>query len=273
MRCLLLARRGPERHHARVDRREVGVASFEREGARRGLRLQGELGVVQGEGAQADAVSVGVQQRDRVLGSQPGRLDLRQPHRVLPRHHAALPLGLAAADQRQEELRHRAEIGLADRADAADARMQALVQHGAQGRGEGRRQSRRALRDAGEADQERGSDFFRGHKVADADGARHHGVALEFAHLFAGELGVDRSAQAGVEAIDRAAARRELFDDPAAAFQPRWHGGGEAHSGAIARHRHDIGDGNRAPANLDRPPSLAGGQRITPLALRKAAAT
>jgi hypothetical protein len=124
--------------------------------------------------------------------------------------------------------------------------------------------------DAGQACEQRGPDFVGGEEIADTDGARHHGLALEGGDLITGECGVDRGAQAGVQAINGPIACGEALDDPARALEVYGDGRRDPDSGAGARHRHDVGDLDRPLADLDRP---AGRQRTTPLAFRKAIAT
>ncbi len=188
----------------------------------------------------------------------------------LPRHDAAAQFRLALADQRQEELGQRAQIRLAQRADAARAGMKALAQHVANDDGEGGRETRSAAGDADQTHEQRCPNFVGGEAVADTDGARHEGLALEGGDLILGERRVDRGAQAGVQAIDRPIAGGKALDDPARAPKACRDRRRDADSGTRARHRHDVGDLDRPLADLDRP---VGRQRTTPLALRKAAAT
>jgi len=124
--------------------------------------------------------------------------------------------------------------------------------------------------DAGQAHEQRGPDFVRGEELADADGACHHGLALEGGDLIPGERRVDRGAQAGVQAVDRPIAGGKALDDPARPLEACRDRRRDPDNGAGARHRHDVGDPDRPLADLDR---LAGRQRTTPLALRKAIAT
>jgi hypothetical protein len=140
-RGLGLARRGPERHGARIDRREVGAGGLEGQCAGNDLGIERQAGIVQHESAKTDAVAVVVQQGDRILGAKRRRLDTGAAQRLRPGLDATAELCLAVADQGQEELRHRAEVGLAQRADAADARVHGLVQHVADHAGEDGRQA------------------------------------------------------------------------------------------------------------------------------------
>ena len=71
-RGLGLSGRGPQRDHPRIDRREVGAGRLERQRSGRGLRLRHQPGVMQRERACADAVGIGVQERDRILGTEDG---------------------------------------------------------------------------------------------------------------------------------------------------------------------------------------------------------
>src|SRR6185295_8474518 len=71
--------------------------------------------------------------------------------------------------------------------------------------------------------------------------------------------------------IDGLLARGKALDDLAGAFQPCGDGRCDANRRAVAGHGHDVGDRDRALADIDRPG--VGRQRMTPLALRNWAAT
>ena len=106
LRGLGLAGRGSKGHGARIDRREVGAGRLERQSAGQRSALAAPAGIVQRERALADAVGIGVQQRDRVLGAEDRRFDAGLAERLAPRHDAAAKLRLPLADQRQEKLGH-----------------------------------------------------------------------------------------------------------------------------------------------------------------------
>ena len=213
----------------------------------------------------ADAVGVGVQERDRILWAERRRGDACALQRRGAGQAAAVELDLALADQRQEELRHRAQIGLAQGADAAYPRMQPAVQHRRDGSRHGGRQSRCAVRQTGQPHEKPGAHVVGVEEVADADGARHHRLALEGRDLVRPQRGVDRGAEPGIQAVDLAIARGEALDDRPRPRETAKNGRREADRGAVPRHGDHIVDRRRPPAELD--------QRITPLDFRKAAAT
>ncbi len=134
---------------------------------------------MQRECARADAVGIGVQERDRVLWTEHRQFDVGRAQRLAGWHDAAAQFRLALADQRQEELGKRAQIRLAQRADAACAGMKALAQHVANDDGESWRETRSAAGDADQAHEQRCANFVGGEEAADADRARHHGLPLE----------------------------------------------------------------------------------------------
>ena len=77
------------------------------------------------------------------------------------------------------------------------------------------------MRDAGEPDEQRGAHLLGVEEIADADGARHHGAALEIRDVVRRERRVDGGAEPGVQAIDRPIAGGEALDHGAGTAQAR----------------------------------------------------
>ena len=124
--------------------------------------------------------------------------DAGAAHRLGARQDRPVELRLALADQRQEQLRQRREIGLAERADArvrADARRRSAWRDRL---GELRREAGGAARDAGEPHEQRGAHLLGVEEIADADRARHHGAALELRDVVAARARVSTAAPSPV---------------------------------------------------------------------------
>src|SRR5689334_23148678 len=118
------------------------------------------------------------------------------------------------------------------------------------------------MREAGQADEQRGPYLLAGEGFADADGTRHQRLSLEGGDLVRLERGVDRGTEAGVEAVDSAIPRGGPIDDLARPLESADRDLREAHPSAVPRYGDNIGDRDGSPADLD--------QRSTPLLLRKA---
>ena len=151
-------------------------------------------------------------------------------------------------------------------------RMHALVQHVADGVGEGGRKAGGAAGDAGQPHEQRGAHFVGGEEVADADGARHHGLALEGRDLVLGERACRRRRRgrcSGHRRRDRPrrSARRSRRARSRRARDRRREADRRRRRAPPPRHRRRRSP--RLPASTAR----LRRQRITPLAFRKAAAT
>ena len=203
------------------------------------------------------------------FGPNAGHVDSGAPQRLGTRQDCAVELDFALPDQREEKLRHRREIGFAERADAPYARVNATIQHLGDDLGELRRQAGGAARDAAQPDEQHGAHFFRGEEIPDPDRARHHGAMLEFPDVLGSERRVDGRAEPGIQSIDRPIAGGEFLDHRAGPAQARRDRACEANVPALSGNLDEVRDADALIAELHG----AGRQRSTPLALRKSAAT
>ena len=217
LRRLHLSGRGTQRDNARIERRKIGAECLERQRPGRSQRFERKRRIVMRERRIADAEGIGVEQRDCILRSERRTFDAGAPQRLRARQDRAVELRLPLADQREKELRDRREIGFAERADAAHARMNAAIQH----RGDRLRRTaatgRKRRARCRQPDEQHGAHLFGVEEIPDPDRARHHGAMLELADVLGGERRVDRGAEPGIETIDRPIACGESLDHRAGA--------------------------------------------------------
>jgi hypothetical protein len=200
---------------------------------------------VQRERREADRKGIAVEEGDRVFRAKLRRRDAGEAQRLGAGKPLASELGLAFADEGQEGLRERREVGLAEAAGIEHDRVDAGVQHVAERRREARRDSRGAAGEPGEADEQHRPDLRRGQRLADADGPGRDCAGLEAGHVRGAKPRVDGGAEAGGEAVDGLGRAGVAVDDGARRSEAFVHLRGEG-DGGPARDRDHVARSERA---------------------------
>jgi len=220
---------------AMVERRVRAQQGVDRQAARSDGGGEHVFGREQAGQGQSRRALGAVQQGQAFLGTQDDGLQSRLGqggHRV---QHLTLIAGLADADQDARHMGQRRQIARgADRTLGRDQRQDLGVDHADQRLQRVTTYARGALRQAGDLQHHQQAGGVFAQRLADAAGVAEHQVLLKGFKVFRRNAGVGQQAEAGVDAIDRAAFVQNGGDGRRAFLDIGPGGGGEFYlNGAV----------------------------------------
>jgi hypothetical protein len=229
-----LAAMAAQRVNARIERRVGALGGVGRERAGDQRRLEHALDREQARQRLRGRELGAVEQREPLLRAERNGREPGAGERGRGRHALARMLRLADPEHGGRQMSEGRQIARrSHRALARDHRNKVTRQHSVEHLDGAHAHAGGAAAEARELQRHHQPHIGRPHRLADPGGVGEHDVALERGEVRGGNVHAGELAEAGVDAINRLAARDDGIDRPRARLDHRRRGGVEPHGRAV----------------------------------------